>query len=109
MSVHLNGWRRTREFWGKVAEAEAFTSDVVFDEIERTPDESRRSLMQTLLADTVRIPVTPEMRELASRYIEHGLFGPVMYNDALHIAGNSSLFWIILPKGEKFFCIGIYQ
>lgn len=76
----------TREFWAKLTEAEASTSDVVFDEIERTPDEIRRSLMLGLLADTVQIPVTQEMHELAARYIQHGLFGPVMYNDALHVA-----------------------
>lgn len=76
----------TREFWARLAEAEASTSDLVLDEVERTPDEGRRSVMLALLADTARILVTQEMHELADRYIQHGLFGPVMYNDALHVA-----------------------
>lgn len=76
----------TREFWARLAEAEASISDLVLDEVERTPDESRRSVMLALLADTAQIPITQEMRELANLYIQHGLFGPVMYNDALHVA-----------------------
>ncbi|HET6456103.1 MAG TPA: PIN domain-containing protein [Armatimonadota bacterium] len=76
----------TKEFWARLSEVEASTSDLVLDEIERTPDEDRRSVMLALLADTARIPVTQEMHELADRYIRHDLFGPVMYNDALHVA-----------------------
>jgi len=76
----------TRGFWAKLAEVEASTSDVVLDEIQRTPDESRHSLMLALLADTARITVSQEMHELADRYVQHGLFGPGMFNDALHVA-----------------------
>jgi predicted nucleic acid-binding protein len=76
----------TRDFWARLTEVEASTSDLVLEEIERTLDESRRSLMLALLADTARIIVTQDMHELAERYVEEGLFGPGMYNDALHVA-----------------------
>lgn len=48
----------TRDFWDKLGEVEASTSDLVREEIERTPDESRRSLMLTLLADTGGVIIT---------------------------------------------------
>ncbi len=31
-------------------------------------------------------PVTEEMKALARRYIEEGVFSPVTFNDALHVA-----------------------
>jgi len=83
---HLERIAGTRESWARLAEVEASISDLVLDEVERTPDESRRSLMLALLADMAQITVTQEMHELADRYVQEGLFGPAMYNDALHVA-----------------------
>ncbi len=75
----------TREFWSKLLEFEASTSDLVREEIERTPDDERRSLMLRLAGDTSEIPVTDEAHELAGKYVERGLFSPAVYGDAVHV------------------------
>lgn len=76
----------TREFWARLQEFEAYTSDLVREEIERTPDNERRSLMLGLLADTSLLSITEDARELAAGYVQRGLFGPAIYSDALHVA-----------------------
>jgi len=76
----------TREFCARLSEFDVVTSGIVREEIERTPDIVRRREMLNLLAQTRELEVTAEARELAGRYVEHGLFTPVMYSDALHLA-----------------------
>jgi len=55
-------------------------------ELAQTPDPVQRAKLQNLLAGFVIYPVTEEMRELARSYINTGVFTPVMFNDALHVA-----------------------
>jgi predicted nucleic acid-binding protein len=76
----------TREFWDRIAEFEASSSEVTRIEMERTLDPDRRAVLLQMLPSVVICPVTDEMRELARTYMERGLFTPVMYNDALHVA-----------------------
>lgn len=76
----------TREFWTRLLEFEAQTSDLVVEEIEQTSNSDRRSQMQQLIAITNHISITQEMHNLAVRYMQQGMFSPIMYNDALHVA-----------------------
>lgn len=42
--------------------------------------------MLGLIEQTAHIEVTPEAHDLASQYVQRGLFTASMYNDALHLA-----------------------
>ena len=48
-------------------------------------DELRERLDESIHGISVH-PVTEEMRDLARRYVEAGIFTPAMFNDALHVA-----------------------
>jgi predicted nucleic acid-binding protein len=76
----------TRGFWAGMMEFDVAASKIVREEIERTPDIGRRTAMLSLLAQTREIGVTREARELARRYTERGLFSPIMFSDAMHLA-----------------------
>jgi len=76
----------TEEFWKRFGEFEVATSEVCTHEIAQAADEDLRNKLQTLLGSVRVYPVTREMKELASRYIGAGVFNPVMFNDALHVA-----------------------
>jgi len=78
--------RETEAFWTRLGEFEAATSELAQEELAQTPDAVQRVKLQNLLAGFVIYPVTEEMRELAHSYIDTGVFTPVMFNDALHVA-----------------------
>jgi predicted nucleic acid-binding protein len=77
---------QTEEFWERRTEFEVSTSVLAREELEQTPDPARRTQVLGLLEGISLHPISPQMRDLASRYIEAGRFTPVMYNDALHVA-----------------------
>jgi predicted nucleic acid-binding protein len=76
----------TREFWGRLSEFEASTSDLVRSEIARTPNAQHRARLASLADDTANVVVSEDARELAAEYVRRGLFAPEMYDDALHVA-----------------------
>jgi len=76
----------TMDFWPRLAEFEAATSELTRQELLETPDESRRKQLMTLMKGMTLHPVTEEMKELARRYILETVFTPAMFNDALHVA-----------------------
>ncbi|HMN42759.1 MAG TPA: PIN domain-containing protein [Phycisphaerales bacterium] len=76
----------TREFFARIAEFEACTSDLTRAEVEGTPDANRRAEMLALLAGTTILAVGPEHHELARRYLDAGIFPASVPEDALHVA-----------------------
>lgn len=49
-------------------------------------DPAQRAKFHELLKGFKIYPVTEEMKKLARRYIDEGVFSPLMFNDALHVA-----------------------
>ena len=77
---------QTLLFWARLGEFEASTSEASRGEAEGTPDRIRRErLLESISAVSV-FPVTPEMRNLARRYIAEGIFSTTQETDAIHVA-----------------------
>lgn len=76
----------TQEFWSTLGRYEVTVSALVREEIERTLDPDRRSMMVGLLSQMKEIQIAGDASALADRYVERGLFSPAMYSDALHLA-----------------------
>lgn len=76
----------TAEFWARLAHFEAATSEVCREEMLATPDPARRGELLGLLNEVQVFEVSDEMRRLAGRYVEAGIFTEIMRNDALHLA-----------------------
>jgi hypothetical protein len=62
------------------------TSDLAVAEVRQTPSTEKRAKLEALFAAITIHPVTDEMRILARRYVDGGVFSESMYNDALHVA-----------------------
>ena len=76
----------TAQFWERLGEFDAATSELARQELGQTPDESRRNNLANLLKRVTVLPITEDMKELAHRYVRAGVFAPAMFNDALHVA-----------------------
>ena len=74
---------QTEEFWARLAEFEAATSELAREELEQTPDPGRRTQLLKLLAGLTLHPITTERRELARHYVDAEVFTLIMLNDAL--------------------------
>lgn len=77
---------QTKALWARLRQFEVATSELVRQEIEQTPDPSRRQEILGLLDAMIFHSVTEDMRDLAQRYVNAGVFSPVAFNDALHVA-----------------------
>jgi len=77
---------QTEEFWGRRTEFLVSTSELAREELQRTPDPTRRLDLLGLLDGLSIHPVTDAMKALAVHYIRAGIFSAVMYNDAVHVA-----------------------
>lgn len=78
--------RETMEFWERLPEFEAATSEVTRREVGRVPDAAQRERLLRLVEEVAVHAVTDEMRALAKRYMEAGIFPTGNRNDALHVA-----------------------
>ncbi len=76
----------TQEFWNRLSSYEVLISDLVIREVRQLPDESRREALEHLLRQFTVAVVDDEVRELARRYLEVGVFGASSSVDALHVA-----------------------
>lgn len=76
----------TEEFWRRRNQFEIATSELAQEELEQTPDLSRRALLRQLLVDVTVHAISTDMRDLATSYLGAGTFTAVTYNDALHVA-----------------------
>ncbi len=76
----------TQEFWARLEEFQAATSELTVDELRQCDDASLRAKFEERLSGLELLPVTLEMRELAQAYVQAGIFAPAMLNDGLHVA-----------------------
>ncbi len=76
----------TRGFWGNLSNHDVLISDLVVREVRHTPDQVRRQAIEDLLRQFTVVPIDDEMRALASRYLQSGVFVPTAGADALHVA-----------------------
>lgn len=76
----------TQEFWKRRNDLDLSSSEVAREEISQTPDAALRERLLSLLDETTVHPVSEDMRELARDYTRAGIFGPRVFNDALHVA-----------------------
>ncbi len=76
----------TEEFFARLGELDASTSLLARDELEQTPEGGRRAQLLGLLDGLTVHPVSDEALALARRYVDGGVFGPVTFSDAVHVA-----------------------
>jgi len=76
----------TAAFWARLAEFEACTSELARIELHQTPDPMRRDSLLKALGQLTIHQVTHDMRALARRYVDAGLFTRRSLNDGLHVA-----------------------
>ena len=76
----------TEEFWKKLNQFEACTSDLTEKELLQTASSSLRDKFAELLKQVSIFLIKEEMTKLAENYISRGVFTSVMFNDALHAA-----------------------
>ena len=76
----------TRALWRQIDQFEVSISDLTEVELRQTADERMRQQMQGLVRPFNVIPLDGEMHELARYYLDRGIFGPAVVNDALHVA-----------------------
>lgn len=77
---------QTEEFWLRLDQFDASTSELAVEEIDQTPDPERRTAIQKLAADVIVHPVTDEMKTPAKHYVTSSIFAPSLLNDAIHVA-----------------------
>jgi predicted nucleic acid-binding protein len=77
---------QTREFWERITQFEASTSELAREELAQTLDPSRRAKLLALLIQVQMLPLEKEVESLARRYVDGGAFSPAMINDAMHVA-----------------------
>lgn len=70
----------------KAGKAIALLSDLLFLELEEAPAPVKQLLQDIPHENTVRLPVTDEMRHLQTLYVRGKVVGPSCGNDALHVA-----------------------
>ena len=76
----------TREFFARIADFDASTSDLARAEIEGTRDPARRAEMLRELDRLSLLRVTDESRNLAAKYLAAAVFPASVPEDALHVA-----------------------
>jgi hypothetical protein len=77
---------QTQQFWNRITEIDAVTSDLARRELEATNGPLRRAELLKLLGQVRVLPNDAQTEQLAGRYLEAGVFSRAMINDALHVA-----------------------
>lgn len=65
---------------------EPFISRAVVDELAATPDKTQRAKLLKLIEGVEVLPITEEVRELAQKYLDEGIFPKKKLLDAQHVA-----------------------
>ena len=74
-------------FQEKLSKNKGFISDLVLDELEKTPEPKRSKLRDVITKHKLKaLKLTKEARVLAEKYIEEGIIPQKYSTDALHIA-----------------------
>ncbi len=79
----------TRGFWVNLGNRDVLISDLVVREVRHTPDQVRRQAIEDLLKQFTVVPIDDEIRGLAGRYLQSGVFVPTASADALHVAAGT--------------------
>jgi hypothetical protein len=77
---------QTQEFWQHVPSYDPAISRIVLEEIQDTPNATRRSEMLQLVQPLTVLAWTSEMDALTDAYLAAGVFGPARFDDAQHVA-----------------------
>lgn len=88
----------TVEFWNRKDEFEISTSELARQELDQTNDSALRLKLKKMLEGCAVHPLNQDMRDLAQHYVASGVFTPVMFNDALHVAAAVFTRQDILPS-----------
>lgn len=72
--------------WGQPGAYEVVISEMTVAELERHPDEVRRTEFLNLIRPFTVLPVTPEAEALADEYVARHVFPLVARADAVHVA-----------------------
>jgi predicted nucleic acid-binding protein len=77
----------TKKLFEKInqGEYEAYISDVVIEELKQAK-EPKRSKLLSRIKDIIRLPFTPEARDLAEKYIKNKIISKNYLGDARHVA-----------------------
>jgi predicted nucleic acid-binding protein len=76
----------TQQFWIRLPEFEAATSDVARSELRETADTELRGKLLKRLGEVRLLSLTDEMRHIGGEYVAQGAFSLAQINDALHVA-----------------------
>ena len=76
----------TVDFWNRRSEFELSTSALAIQELEDTPDVTKRDLFKVLTKGLFIHPVTEEAKVLGMQYITKGVFTEAMKDDSVHVA-----------------------
>jgi hypothetical protein len=76
----------TETFFQAASDFELFSSEVTLLEIEKTPDDSLREHMQSVLLRCTILGLNDPIESLAAEYIRHDAVPENYREDALHIA-----------------------
>ncbi|MBI2653149.1 type II toxin-antitoxin system VapC family toxin [Candidatus Woesearchaeota archaeon] len=84
----LNRVQITQKFFEvDIKKHEPFISELVLEEIEKTPGPKREKMSNFVLSHGFRVlPNSEEAEKLASKYVKAGLIPEKYLNDAIHIA-----------------------
>lgn len=77
----------TQTFWkDRLPVFEGVISDLVLEEVRDTPDLDRRANLERLTGPLTVLPRAADSADLATEYVQRGVFSPADFNDALHLA-----------------------
>lgn len=79
--------RITKQFFKSLKDKEAFISELSLEEIEQSPEEKRKLLINTIRKYELKVlKSSKDAEKLADQYVQSGIVPERYYNDALHIA-----------------------
>lgn len=77
----------TVKFWGTVVpNYKVFVSEITVTELENTKDGILKVKFRKLILDMNILRLNKKVRDLATAYINHGVFPEKYFDDALHVA-----------------------
>jgi predicted nucleic acid-binding protein len=75
----------THSAWEQLNDYDVFVSEIVIDELSKTPESLRASFFERIKNFKV-LSVTESAHSLAQMYVAQGIFTQKYYDDALHVA-----------------------
>lgn len=77
----------TQQFWrDRLSAYDSWISDLVLEEIHRTPDDAARAQMLSLVSPLGVLAYAAECEDIVAAYLDKGVFGRKTLGDAIHVA-----------------------